>query len=418
MDGNMRNYFPFLISLVIVEGALQWLDVGAGTTLLWWIVNGFILILFVNCDEFKSNKLPRIVTFYLIWVLISAIRGVVMAEGYWDYKLLVSNLMFYLMPLCLCFFYYPQNFVKVSSLCLTLLPLYFILLVPFAQPEAIGKMLLMVPPFMLFLFKVPKRIKIFLVISLLLVFVLGSLGARSTIVRFAAAFLFSMIYLFRRFVFTKVNMRIAFVSIFISPLVLLILGFSGVFNIFRLGDDYKGQFQVKDAYVADEQEDLSADTRTLLYIEVLSSAIDEGYILLGHSLARGYKSPSFYYTDLISSSRGERGDCEVAILNVLTHQGLIGVFLYTLIFLLACRNAIFRSNSYFMKLIGFWIAFRWLFSWLEEFTRFDINYIYIWAFIAMCYSSTYLEMTDEEMVDVIKSCFPKWRWKLSQKEDV
>ncbi len=406
---DMRRFIPFLISLVIIEGALQWLEVEVGTTFLWWSLNGVIIFFFIYCREYKKYKLPVVANLYLIWVLLSGVRGIFMAEGYWDFKELISNLLFYSLPVCLCFFRKPGNFIGVSRWCLLLLPFYFFILIPFSQPEAVGKILLIIPPFLLFIHRLSLPIKIYLFSALVAVFVLGSLGARSSAVRFAVAFLFSISFIFRRFLYKSFFLMIVYLSIIIIPILFGGLALSGVFNVFSYGDNYKGKYEVKDAYglEGDDTEDLSADTRTFLYVEVISSALDNNYVIWGHSLSRGYKSLSFGDYDLISRARGERPDCEVALLNVFTHMGVIGFFLYSFIFLSASKNALFNSRSYAMKLVGLWIAFRWLFSWIEEFSRFDINNIYIWAFIAMCYSPIYMDMTDKEFISVINSCFFK-----------
>lgn len=407
-DFTMRKTIPLLIALIIIQGTGQWLETTVASTFIWWIIDGIILLFFLFCKEFKEYRLPKIASLYLIWVVISAIRGVYLAEGYWDYKSLVSSLFFYLSPICLCFFQQPANFVKVSRICLYLLPFVFIVLLPIVQLEAIGKILLIIPPFLLFLFKLPIKEKIYLLVWFFAIFVLGTLGARSTAIRFIVAFLFSLSLLLKHFLYTNKAARYICLIMYVTPIVLFILGVSGQLNIFEaMSENNKGKYEAAGAFDADETEDLAADTRTFIYVETIHSAITENYVIWGHSLSRGYKSLWFQSTDLISYARGERHSSEVAILNVFTHMGLIGVVLYSLIFIIASWNAILKGKSYFIKMVGLWIAFRWVYSWVEEFTRFDINYIYIWAFIAMCYSPIYLKMSDKEFLEHIKMCFPK-----------
>ena len=59
-----------------------------------------------------------------------------------------------------------------------------------------------------------------------------------------------------------------------------------------------------------------------------------------------------------------------------------------------------------MKLLGVFVAFRWLWGWLED-TNFnlDIMNISLWMMIAMCYSSRFRAMTDGELHEWVQSIF-------------
>ena len=141
-------------------------------------------------------------------------------------------------------------------------------------------------------------------------------------------------------------------------------------------------------------------------MESITSAWRNNYIAHGHSLSRGYESETFRDADLISLRRGERANGEVGILNVFTHMGLIGGFLYLFIFIAASVSAIRKSRSLEMKVLGLWIAVRWFLSWVEEFTMFDINNIYLWVMVGMCLSPTFQEMDSARFKRFINGCFP------------
>ena len=59
------------------------------------------------------------------------------------------------------------------------------------------------------------------------------------------------------------------------------------------------------------------------------------------------------------------------------------MILYCLIYLQSSYLALYKSKNLFMKLIGVYIAFRFLFGWIEDFNRFDISNIALWMVIAM-----------------------------------
>lgn len=58
-----------------------------------------------------------------------------------------------------------------------------------------------------------------------------------------------------------------------------------------------------------------------------------------------------------------------------------------------------------MKLIGLYIAFRWLFSWIEDVNNFSLNYFMLWIMMGMCYSYSFRDMTNKEVVFWIRGIF-------------
>ena len=102
----------------------------------------------------------------------------------------------------------------------------------------------------------------------------------------------------------------------------------------------------------------------------------------------------------------ERGGCEVSILNIYTYIGLIGVIIYYLIFYSSSYLAIYKSNNIYIKLLGVFITFRWLYAWVEDFNNFDINYVMIWFMIGMCYSTQFRNMNNCQFKKWVISTLP------------
>nr|AOE12625.1 hypothetical protein [uncultured bacterium] len=148
-------------------------------------------------------------------------------------------------------------------------------------------------------------------------------------------------------------------------------------------------------------ENLLADTRTFIYKEVLFSSIKNDYWLYGRSPARGNDTVYFSDMDMVEN-RSERLRNEVGILNVFTWTGLIGVFLYFLIFYKASYLAINNSNNSLSKFIGVYISFRWFNSWVAEISNFDLINFTIWLAVALCFSKTFRSMTDSELKSWVK----------------
>ena len=69
--------------------------------------------------------------------------------------------------------------------------------------------------------------------------------------------------------------------------------------------------------------------------------------------------------------------------------------------------ALYRSNSYFIKLIGVFIAFHWAYGWVEDATKFAILNISLWSAISMGLSSQFRAMSDKEFLKWLEGVFKK-----------
>jgi hypothetical protein len=231
--------------------------------------------------------------------------------------------------------------------------------------------------------------------------------ARSNLIKFAIPFLFGLLYYIRNILSNKILNTTRLIFLFM-PIGLLFLAISGVFNVFKL-DEYLGEQKIKAKSISGEvtEENLTADTRTFLYIEVIESAIKNDYIFFGRTPARG--NDSEYFGDFafreLKTGKHERGSNEVSILNIFTWLGIVGVFLYFLVFIKATYLAINESSNFFIKLIGLNISFRWTYGFVEDFSRFDLSNIFLWLMIGMCFSESFRQMTNAEMKQWIREIF-------------
>ena len=265
-----------------------------------------------------------------------------------------------------------------------------------------------------FLPYMPKKWKY--IIGFLLIFMLvADLGGRSQVIKAALAIGFSLLCIFRRYV-SNGMLRIAHWLCYVSAVVLVVLGITGTFNIFTDMASNSGKYVEKKVVNGEQvEDDLSADTRTFIYVEVLQSALRHNYILCGRSLARGNDSEWFgaYNAEDLKTGKYERYENELCHLNIFTWLGVIGALLYSLIYLRSSYLAVYHSKSYFLKLIGVFVAFHWAYGWVEDATNFDILNISLWSAIGMGLSSQFREMTDQEFIEWIKTIFKKEHKKLN-----
>lgn len=195
---------------------------------------------------------------------------------------------------------------------------------------------------------------------------------------------------------------------YLLTLVILILGISGRFNVFEDISENQGKY-VEHKMVKGEvvESDISADTRTFIYIEVLQSAIRNGYMIFGRTPARGNDSAAFgaHSAEDLKTGKYERHSNELLHLNLLTWLGLVGMLLYSLIYLRSSYLAVYHSNSKYLKLIGLFIVFHWAYGWVEDFNRFDIQNIALWSVIAMGMSNRFRAMSDADFRHWFRSIF-------------
>jgi len=412
---------PIAVLLVAINSVMfsMFLKTGVAVnnTTIWWIIQAIILgIFFIWKNKFVHKnqiQLMSVVHYYLIWNVFSIVHGLLVAEGYWDWKGLINNSMSLLIPIVayaatnkLLVQYILKIFVRYG------LPV-FIGLMLFIFPDAYGYYLAPISFLLLFFPVLNTRWKLFLVALALLV-ILADLSARSNVIKFSFPLILSFIYYFRNYLSTHIfeSVRKLF---FLLPILLFILAATDTFNIFHM-DDYIDTEFITLSSKAERgvvEQSLKADTRTFIYLEVLYSAEKYDYWWIGRSPARGYESYYFGLDDM--SNRGERLGSEVSILNIFTWTGLIGVGLYFCIFYRASYLAIHESNNIFMKILGAFIAFRWLYAWIEDFNIFNITYFFLWVMIGICFSKSFRAMSDKEMITWVNSIFEKPKKKIKQR---
>lgn len=377
-------------------------------TFFWWAVHSLFLGLiiagaFSSCVDRTQRLLLYPVMLYLVWNIFSTARGCFVAETYWDWKGLISNTLALLLP----FIAYVATDLRFLRRGMRLyiwigLPLFFVV-APLVSKISYGFYLMPVSFLSIFFPVLPRKGKI---IILLFIFIVATatLDARSSVIKFTVPFIFSLSWYLRGFITRRLLKIVCFVMMLL-PLVFFALGISGKFNIFMM-DSYIGRqvyVETEDAEGEINQIDLFADTRTFLYKEVLSTARLYNSWLFGRSPARGNISHAFGKTD--PNGRGERLVNEVAVLNIFTWTGIIGVLLYAFVFFRASFLAVTSSGNYFCRLLGLFVAFRWAFSWVEDVNNFTLNTIVLWSMIGLCFSSEFRALTQEELEQWLKGIF-------------
>lgn len=399
MTLSVKKNLSVLIVIITIISVNQWSSFPIGNTYTDWVIYAITTILLLKGQKYYYNPVNKpnlfFIKCYLVWICICIVRGLFVAEYYWDFKNLIGSSFALSLALSVFVFTNPQmNQIVLHAWVKYALPL-FIVVILFIPFEVYGFYLIPISFFALFFFILPQkwRIIIFL-ISLIVIFV--DFDARSNVVKFLAPLLFSSLYFFRNFLYSRFY-KLVIKLIFIVPAFFLVLGISDIFNIFKMDKYISGTYKETKMVDGELREiSLTADTRTFLYKEVIASAIANNYVLFGRTPARGNDSYTFgtYAAEELKTGRYERYSNEASILNVFTWTGLLGVVLYFLVFYKAAVLATTRSNNRFLKILGLYVAFRWMYAWVEDFNSFSIMNIMLWVIIAMCYSEQFRKMTD------------------------
>jgi hypothetical protein len=237
--------------------------------------------------------------------------------------------------------------------------------------------------------------------------VVSDFTARSNVIKTIIPFIFIVIYYIRPFQNIRF-LKFIHLLLFLSPLALSVMGLSNKFNVLKMNEYVSGSYTGTATIDGEDVEtSLTADTRTFLYRETISSAIKNNYVLFGRTPARGYDSEHFgnYQKFELKTGKSERFSSEVSILNIFTWMGLVGAFMYMLVFYKASKLAILKSNNIYIKIMGLYVGFRFLYAFIEDFTRFDLSNIFLWIIIGMCFSKQFRKMNNQEIRIWVRSIF-------------
>lgn len=404
----IQTVLPYTLLLIAISGVTGCFTFKIPLIITWGI-NTSICILYYWSKKFIKTDNNLLINYYLYWNIFCLIRGCFVAEIYWDWKTLIDTGFCMVLPV----FYYTFSQPNILSLLLKNLLKYSFIIFPIILIGTIssdipGRYLTFIYIYCICINIIPKKWRIiFLILGLFSIFY--DLDARSNGIRAIIALLIGV---FAFYIIDNTIIKRLALFTFLIPFILFILGAFNIFNIFKM-DEYMQEINIsqKNPSLNDKSDaNLTADTRTFLYKEVISSAISHNYILYGRTPSRGYTSYYFTFDDTASANDGirknERYRCEVSILNIFHNSGIIGVIFYFLIFFKASYLALFKSQNKFIKLFGLFIAFRWCYGWIEDFNNFDINYIILWIILSMCFSKKFRVMNNTEFKLWINKTLP------------
>lgn len=395
------RYLEAISWLVIANTCISinaWSRVPLGNQWSDWLIDYSLLFVMVwyiiKNRALLFTKEYRFCTLYLIWACFGVVRGFLTASNYWEYKQLFTGILMISLPCYTYLFREPRINYSVLHRWNLLMPvLFFIFFIWVCSPASYFYILPFILLYGSFFPIIPSKWK--LIVGILLIAFCIDIFTRSNLIKVAFTFGICVVYSCRKIV---PDFAYKVVSVFLYLLVPVLLGLAATGN-FNILEDMSSSSEGKHVISkGDKDEDLAEDTRTFIYLEVIKSAIDNNYVLFGNTPARGNYSEFFVdseyalYEDL--AGKGERHYNELVHLNIFTWLGLVGLILYSIIYMQSSFYAVFHSRSVFMKLIGCTIAFHWAYGWIEDINTFTVQNIWLWMMIGMGFSKKFRNMSD------------------------
>lgn len=397
------TFFSFLILLITFISVNGWSSIPLGNNATTILIQSFIIFLIYR---YKKRIFPihasdkRSYTFinlYLIWTYICILRGLYIAENPYEYKQLIMGSISLIIPILAWLFYLPNNVSKVLSFWfkygLIFFFLFFLWTVGFTQ-FYLSPLLFFFCFFPLF----PSHKK-WIILILGISYCLFAGENRSQLIKGGLA-LFIGVICYKQYLSHKF---IRFGHFLCYLLVFVLFGFT-----LKHAVDILSHKQYAEE-ITNDVDILSKDSRSLIYVDVITSSIENNYFTLGRTPARGndiiYSGVLFKwaYDDDFVFNKNERHYNELVLLNVFTWEGLIGLILYSLIYMKASYLAVYKSNNMYISLLGCYIALRWVYGWIEDLNNLDILNISLWMMIGVCYSPIFRNMSNEDFQQWIKT---------------
>ena len=163
-----RKLFFILFLLITISALEGFTSLPTGITTFWWIVDALMIYSFLKLKQNYFNPENRLiilpVLLFLVWNMICIIRGIFVAENYWEWKHLISTGMMMLLPLSI---YISTNKIFLQQLISFwlkyALPAFFIFIPFIIGSDFVGSYLVPIMFLLLFLPVLPFKWQIIVI---------------------------------------------------------------------------------------------------------------------------------------------------------------------------------------------------------------------------------------------------------------
>lgn len=345
-----------------------------------------LLLIFFLKERFYNTFFlgKRIFTVYLLWCIFIALKSLSYLHDKQSIAFCIHNTLSVLL-ISFVFIFADTFYIKIfyRKFFKIGIPIFLILSF-YMMPGCWGWYLVPIHLFILFLPKISSKWKI---ISLILFTMsIFDIGTRANLLRGIAVIGCLLLMKINNHLIVNSICKFLSVTLLISPIIFLYLGITGIYNIFESEKQANNQFY--------------ADTRTLVYEEVITSAINNNYIWTGRTFSHGYDSK--FQEQFSSSTKKAERTSEVSACNIFTWTGFIGLSLYFLCFITSVYYSVFKSQNSYIKILGVYLAFRWFMAFIEEINNVDPLNITIFMTMSLCLNPYLINQKDKTYTIAIR----------------
>lgn len=261
----------------------------------------------------------------------------------------------------------------------------------------------MISPIYLFILLLPyltKKYRLFLLFVIFISFTYD-IANRSNLLNIIIAILISLTYLWKNSSRMLNLVKFLRFTIIWAPILFLILGLTNIFNIFTIGDSFK-DLTIEDS--SGKSQEVFIDSRTGIYVDVFGQLKEEDAFLFGLGTLGATKTSltDVSYADFDVIYKEGRRSTESGMLNFIQYGGLFGGLLYFILFFRASYLGVYKSNNWLSVMMGLWIAFKGLYSFIEDINVFALSSIFLFASIGVCMNKELRRMNDVEIKNMLR----------------
>lgn len=390
-----------------------------------WSIQFFILVIFYGgIKKYTSSHIDKtgviLIYIFIGWLLTGSLRGCLYAENYWVWKHVVQSILlslFFIVIILGSNILFVRGFYRLYWK--YFLPLVLITIILLQSPMYLSY--LPYSTLLLFLGAIPKNKRGFLLGIVFFFFIANEQRNDMAKIIVVLVLGISTLWLYNRL--TLHIFRLVYIGLLVAPLALLFLGVSGKFNVFKMDDYIKGDYEqkAKDQDGKLVEESFKTDTRTALFQNVFYTMNKYNAWIIGRSPAYGDEGLIGGFSEINKKITGisARYGNEVGILDILLWYGIVGVLLYFFIYIRASYLAIYKSKNRYAVAIGIYVAFLWCWAFVWEKPMFQTFFMVDLILLGICLSKTFRNMTDYQIEKWIRYVFvePKRKQKKQKNED-
>lgn len=195
------------------------------------------------------------------------------------------------------------------------------------------------------------------------------------------------------FIYMQLNLRLGYKLVVMAMLAMPIYGLSIGFTS---GESIFDKF-------ADNDSDLTNDSRTFLYSEVYLDLTKNQRMIFGKGPVGTYFSQYFYDWNGIGGDSSKRHNVEVGVLHYLLKGGVIYLFLIFTAVILAIRNAFQKSKNKYVHSLGLLLGSFLLVSFIENIPSYSFYFGIVWIIIGICSSNKIKQLNDSQIKYLIQN---------------